>query len=235
MLAAGRYHTEVQDRVSTLEVRHPSRKQARVLDVSHRKSKNASMRCSVRTSARELTIGKDSVRRIWRGSGVKPRQMERHMASGDPNFGVKAAGIIALYLNARQHVAVFRVDENAAIKASPAGVERRGFEYYRHGTALLAASAFQSVKVNGKTATYHTSQDFVDSLSQVVALCKPQQKARVSTPNLSARKTNKVAEFLQLHAQLKLAFTPTYSAWLSVRDLPGNAAKLPDQLLTVLT
>jgi len=142
---------------------------------------------------------------------------------------------MTLMLAAGPSYAEFRADENAAIKLSPGGIERRGFQHYRHGTpSLHAASDFQSGKVQGKTSTYHASQDFVDSLSQVVALCKPQQKARVSTPNLAARKTNMVAEFLQLHPQLKLPFT-LYSAWLSVRDLLGSSAQPPDQLLTALT
>jgi hypothetical protein len=39
------------------------------------------------------------------------------MASKDPDFEVKAADIIALYLHPPQHAAVFCVDEKTAIQA----------------------------------------------------------------------------------------------------------------------
>jgi transposase len=69
--------------------------------------------------------------------------------------------------------------------------------------------------VHGKTAARHTSEEFVDFLSQVVALCKPKQEIHIIVDNLSAHKTRKVAEFLDVHPEVKLHFTPTYSSWLN--------------------
>jgi transposase len=217
-----------------IEVRHPGQKptvitsklQARVLNATRRKPQDGSTHWSVRKLARELNISKDAVYRIWRTAGVKPHRLERYMASNDPDFEAKAADIIGLYLNPPQHAAVFCVDEKSAIQAldrldpvlplSPGRIERHGFEYYRHGTlSLYAALDVKSGKVHGKTAARHTSEEFVDFLGQVVALCKPKQEVHIIADNLSAHKTNKVAEFLQLHPQVKLHFTPTYSSWLN--------------------
>jgi transposase len=99
---------------------------------------------------------------------------------------------------------------------SPGRVERHGFEYYRHGTlSLYAALDVKTGKVHGKTAARHTSEEFVDFLQQVVALCKPRQEIHLILDNLSAHKTKKVDTFLEQHPQVKLHFTPTYSSWLN--------------------
>jgi len=217
-----------------IEVRHPGQKptvitaklQARVLEATRRKPKDGSTHWSVRKLARELNLSKDTVHRIWRTAGVKPHRLKRYMASDDPDFETKAAEIIGLYLNPPQHAAVFCVDEKTAIQAldrldpvlplSPGRVERHGFEYYRHGTlSLYAALDVKSGKVHGKTAARHTSEEFIDFLGQVVALCKPKQQIHIIVDNLSAHKTKKVSEFLESHPQVQLHFTPTYSSWLN--------------------
>jgi transposase len=73
----------------------------------------------------------------------------------------------------------------------------------------------KSGKIHGKTAVRHTSEEFVDFLGQVVALCKPKQEIHIIVDNLSAHKTQKVSQFLESHQQVKLHFTPTYSSWLN--------------------
>jgi transposase len=225
----------LEERVSGLmEARHPGQKptvitpklQARVLEATRRKPKDGSTHWSVRKLARELHLSKDAVHRIWRTAGIKPHRLERYMASNDPDFETKAAEIIGLYLEPPQHAAIFCVDEKSAIQAldrldpvlplSPGRVERHGFEYYRHGTlSLYAALDVKTGKVHGKTAARHTSEEFVDFLQQVVALCKPKQEIHIIVDNLSAHKTKKVAEFLEAHAQVRLHYTPTYSSWLN--------------------
>jgi len=52
---------------------------------------------------------------------------------------------------------------------SPGRLERRGFEYYRHGTlSLYGAFNTQTGEVLGKTASRHTSVEFVAFLTDVV-------------------------------------------------------------------
>ena len=152
------------------------------------------------------------------------------MASNDPDFERKATDVIGLYLDPPRHAAVFCVDEKTAIQAldrrdrmlplSPGRAERRGFEYKRNGTlSLYAALNTQTGQVHGKTAARHTSQDFVEFLGEVVALCRPGQEIHIILDNLSAHKTKKVAAFLDQHPNLCLHFTPTYSSWLNQIEL----------------
>lgn len=233
-IARWRLRFESQRVAGLLEIRHPGQKpsvitpalQAKVLDMSRRKPKDGSTHWSCRKLARALNISKDTVQRIWHKAGLKPHRLERYMASDDPDFERKAADIIGLYLSPPQHAAVFCVDEKSAIQAldrldpvlpmSPGRIERHGFEYYRHGTlSLYAALDVRTGKVQGKTATRHTSEEFVGFLDQLVSSCKPKQEMHVILDNLSAHKTAKVQEFLEKHPTVHFHFTPTYSSWLN--------------------
>jgi hypothetical protein len=111
------------------------------------------------------------------------------MASDDPEFEAKAADIIGLYLQPPLNAAVFCVDEKTAIQAldrldpvlplSPGRAESHGFEYFRHGTlSLYAALETQTGVVLGKTATRHTSSEFVAFLREIVASQKADKETK---------------------------------------------------------
>lgn len=217
-----------------LDTFHPGQKakvltpalRARILAATRKSPREGSTHWSCRRLAAHLRVSKDVVHRAWKEAGLKPHRLERYMASNDPDFETKAADIIGLYLNPPQHAAIFCVDEKTAIQAldrkdpvlplSPGRAERHGFEYYRHGTlSLYAALDTRTGRVHGKTATRHTSQEFVAFLRDVVAQCRPEQEIHIILDNLSAHKTPIVRQFLEEHPQVKLHFTPTYSSWLN--------------------
>jgi transposase len=152
------------------------------------------------------------------------------LRSTDPNFEAKAAEIIGLYLDPPQHAAVFCVDEKTAIQAldrrdpilplSPGRAERHGFEYVRHGTlSLYAALETQSGLVLGKTAARHTSDEFVGFLEDVVQSQPADREIHIIADNLSAHKTAKVTDFLAVHPNVQLHYTPTCSSWLNQVEL----------------
>jgi transposase len=207
-----------------------ARLRARILNATRRKPRDGSTHWSCRKLASDLGISKDLVHRVWREADLRPHRLERYMASNDPDFETKAADVLGLYLDPPRHAAIFSVDEKTAIQAldrrdrvlplSPGRAERHGFEYKRNGTlSLYAALNTRTGKVHGKTAARHTSQDFVDFLAEVVALCEPQQEIHIILDNLSAHKTQQVAAFLEQHPRVQLHFTPTYSSWLNQVEL----------------
>jgi transposase len=166
------------------------------------------------------------VARVWRHHGLQPHRLRHHMASDDPEFEAKAADIIGLYLQPPLNAAVFCVEEKTAIQAldrldpvlplSPGRAESHGFEYFRHGTlSLYAALETQTGVVLGKTATRHTSSEFVAFLREIVASQKADKEIHVIVDNLSAHKTKLVSEFLVEHPNVQLHYTPTYSSWLN--------------------
>jgi transposase len=130
-------------------------------------------------------------------------------------------------LHQPQHAAVFCVDEKTATQAldrkdpvlplSPGRAGRHGFECYRHGTlSLYAAFDTQAGAVLGKTATRHTSAEFVAFLTDLVAPQPRGQEIHVMADKLSARETRQVGRFLADHANVHLHFTPTCSSRLDL-------------------
>jgi transposase len=207
---------------------HPqmAQTQARILEAMRHPPRDGTTHWSTRRLARRLGTNHSVIARTWRAAGLQPHFLRRYMASKDPRFQAKAADIIALYLQPPAHAAVFCVDEKSAIQAldrldpvlplSPGRAERHGFEYYRHGTlSLYAALETGSGEIIAKTAARHTSAEFVDFLSQVVATQPAAKPIHIIADNLSAHKTKLVEAFLCQHRNVTLHFTPTYSSWLN--------------------
>jgi len=74
----------------------------------------------------------------------------------------------------------------------------------------------------GQTAPRHTSQAFVEFLTDVVASQSRRKEIHVIVDNLSAHKTKTVDAFLADHPRVHLHFTPTYSSWLNQVELWFN-------------
>lgn len=229
------------ERLAGLFSRHSGRERFKVTDqlearvlarTTKHKPSDGSTHWSSRKLAAELGggISHMTVARIWAKHGIKPHRLEGYLTSNDPDFETKAADVIGLYLNPPQNAAVFCVDEKTAIQAldrkdpvlplSPGRAERHGFEYYRHGTlSLYAAFNTKTGAVIGKTATSHTSAEFVAFLTDIVADQPRHKEIHVIADNLSAHKTKLVATFLEQHPNVHMHFTPTYSSWLNQVEL----------------
>ncbi len=229
------------ERLAGLFSRHVGRERFKVTDevearvlarTTKHKPSDGSTHWSSRKLAAELGggISHMTIARIWAKHGIKPHVLEGYLTSNDPDFETKAADVIGLYLNPPQNAAVFCVDEKTAIQAldrkdpvlplSPGRAERHGFEYYRHGTlSLYAAFNTKTGEVLGKTATSHTSAEFVAFLTDIVANQPKRKEIHVIADNLSAHKTKLVATFLEQHPNVHMHFTPTYSSWLNQVEL----------------
>ena len=226
----------LSERLAGMYARHPGREpkqppaklEARVLSYTlKRKPADGSTHWSSYKLAAELgDVSVSAVQRIWRKHNVRPRRLERHMVSNDPDFETKAADVIGLYLNPPAHAAVFCVDEKTAIQAldrkdrmlplSPGRAESHGFEYKRNGTlSLFAALNTATGEVLGKTAPRHTSEQFVAFLTDIVASQPERQEIHVICDNVSSHKTPRVQAFLAKHRRVHMHYTPTYSSWLN--------------------
>jgi transposase len=223
-----------EDRLAGLYPRHQGSRanvltpqlEARILNWTRRKPTDGTTHWSSRRLAKKLGINHMLVARTWRRAGLRPHNFKRYMVSNDPEFEQKAADVIGLYMNPPQHAAVFCVDEKTAIQAldrldpvlplSPGRAERHGFEYYRHGTlSLYAALETSTGKIIGKTASHHTSAEFVAFLSQIVASQSKRRQIHIIADNLSAHKTKAVDLFLAENPNVRIHYTPTYSSWLN--------------------
>ena len=226
----------LSERLAGMYARHQGRAptrslaklEARVLNYTlKRKPGDGSTHWSSRKLAAELgDVSFSAIQRIWRKHNVRPHRLKRHMISNDPDFETKAADVIALYLNPPAHAAVFCVDEKTAIQAldrkdrllplSPGRAESHGFEYKRNGTlSLFAALNTATGEVLGKTVLRHTSEQFVAFLTDVVASQSRHREIHVICDNVSSHKTPRVEDFLAVHRNVRIHFTPTYSSWLN--------------------
>jgi transposase len=201
--------------------------EARIIDWTlNRKPADGSTQWSSRKLAAALGVNHVRVARVWAKAGLQPHRRRHYMTSDDPDFEAKATDIIGLYLKPPVHAAVFCVDEKTAIQAldrldpvlplSPGRAERHGFEYYRHGTlSLYAALDTATGEVLGKTASRHTSAEFVEFLRELVAGVEQGKQVHIIADNLSAHKTKSVAVFLEANPRVTIHYTPTYSSWLN--------------------
>jgi transposase len=80
---------------------------------------------------------------------------------------------------------------------------------------VYAALDVRTDKVVGKTSPRHTSADFVAFLTVLVETVKWAREIHIVLDNLSAHKTQAVAEVLEAKPKVRFHFTPTYSSWLN--------------------
>ena len=134
-------------------------------------------------------------------SALKPHRIRYWLTpKSDPDFEAKSAGVCATYLEApaaaEKGVRTVSIDEMTGIQAleraaaslpmKPGKVERREFEYIRHGTQTLIAS-FDVVtgEVQGTVGDSRTEADFVAYLEALVTTDASTAVWRIVCDNLN--------------------------------------------------
>ena len=100
--------------------------------------------------AKEMSISKASLSRIWWANDLKPHRVESFRVSGDPRSADKLEAIFGFYLNPPEHALVLLVDEKSQIQALdrtlPGLPLKKGrgqtmtHDYKRLGTTTLLAA-----------------------------------------------------------------------------------------------
>jgi transposase len=170
-------------------------------------------------------VSDDHVWRILRKRGIQLQRRRSWCITTDPEFGPKAADVVGLYLNPPENAAVICVDEKPQIQALqraqgylrlPDGKAIDGFShcYTRHGTTTLFAALDVAT---GQVRTGHyrrrRRREFLDFMNDVVAENQGRE-IHVILNNLNTHKPKR-DRWLQLHPNVHLHFTPTYSSWLN--------------------
>jgi len=133
---------------------------------------------STRSMAKEMSISKASVSRIWRANGLKPHRVESFKVSNDPNFADKLDSIVGLYLNPPEHALVLSVDEKSQIQAldrtQPGLPLKKGrgqtmtHDYKRNGTTtLFAALDTATGEIYGLCQQKHRHQEWLRFLRMI--------------------------------------------------------------------
>ena len=102
----------------------------------------------------------------------------------------------------------------------PGMAARREFEYRRNGTAVLFAGLdVHEGTVAGWVTDSTRSENFVEFLSDLVEQTPEGLDLHCIADNLSAHKTDKVADFLAENPHVHLHYTPTHASWLNQVEL----------------
>lgn len=145
--------------------------------------------------------------------------------STDPEFAVKAADIVGLYLAPPENAIILAVDEKPSIQALeraqgylklPGGKTLTGYShnYKRHGTTtLFAALNVATGKIHGKHAKRRRRKEFLAFMNDVVGPY-PDQEIHVILDNLNTHKPKK-DRWLARHKNVHFHFTPTSASWLN--------------------
>lgn len=170
-----------------------------------------------------------SVHAVWRTlrrEGIYLQRLRTWCVSTDPEFAVKAAEVVGLYLNPPVNALVLSVDEKPSIQAlqrpsgyvetdSGAVVRAMKSTYKRNGTLnLFAALEIATGQVHAQTTEQKKREDFRRFLDAVVAELPANKEIHVILDNYCTHKKN--GDWLaRYEGRVQFHFTPTSASWLN--------------------
>jgi transposase len=181
---------------------------------------------STRLLGARLKVGNSTIAKAWRAYGIQPWRAGSFRFSTDPELGAKVVDVVGLYLDPPEGVVVLCVDEKSQIQAlertapilpmAPHLIERRSFDYRRHGTTtLFAALEIATGKVTARCQDRHRHQEFVTFLRQV-ARAYPRVELHLVLDNYAAHKHPAVKDWLEANPRVHVHFTPTHASWMNM-------------------
>lgn len=175
--------------------------------------------------AKRLNSSPDAVWRVLRKEGICLQRQRSWCVSNDPEFAVKAADVIGLYLNPPENALVLSLDEKPSIQAierktgyvmTDNGKIVRGLKstYKRHGTLnLFAALEVATGAIHTKTTEYKKRVDFLEFMDDIVSETSPDKELHVIMDNYCIHKKNDA--WLMAHPNVRFHYTPTSASWLN--------------------
>jgi transposase len=133
--------------------------------------------------ARYADMSRSTIQRILTEADLQPHRSRYYLKRHDPDFEAKALDVCRIYLDALrlygQDELVVSVDEKTSIQAlqrlhetlpgQPGRIERREFEYLRHGTRCLIGSLIVPTgQIIGSVTEQRGRWDFVRHIRDVV-------------------------------------------------------------------
>lgn len=175
---------------------------------------------TTRSLAAELRVSAASVSRHWRATGLAPAPRDGSTLAQAPDFGGRAAHIVALYVSPPEHAVVFALDAPAGPDGTQSG-QAHGERASHPATGYrrnLAASFMTAVKVlDGKPGAEggagQRQADWLAFLRDVVREAPPGKLLQVVADNHVSHYHSAVQQWLLHHPQLDTHFAPNAAAW----------------------
>jgi transposase len=181
---------------------------------------------SARSLGQRCGVSHMTVSRVWRAFGLQPHRSQTFKLSPDPMLVEKVRDIVGLYMNPPENALVLCVDEKSQIQAldrtqpmlpmTPGQLERRSYDYRRHGTTtLFAALNVATGNVIGKTHRRHRSVEFRKFLDLIEDNVPADLDVHLIIDNYSTHKSPTIRNWLAKRPRFHLHFTPTYGSWIN--------------------
>jgi transposase len=167
-----------------------------------------------------------TVQRILAALMLKPHRVRYFLTRTDPLFEEKMAEILELYLHPPRHCRILCLDEKTHSQAlerlhptlppRPGLVERREFEYLRHGTVdLFAAFDVGTGKVFAQCYQRHTTREFRPFL-RALRSRDPDSRWHLIVDNAGFHKKEEVLDWCAAQRPaVTLHWLPTHGSWLN--------------------
>ena len=177
--------------------------------------------------AASIPISASQIGRILAADDVKPHRVQGWLTRRDtPEFWERAADVCGLYLAPPANAVVLSIDEKTGIQAKsrkhqtqpvrPGRVERREFEYVRHGTAsLIAALDVATGKVTATDVTRNDSAHFIEFLEHLETSIDPELAIHVVLDNGSSHRSKATKKWFAAHPRFVVHHTPVHASWLN--------------------
>jgi transposase len=175
-----------------------------------------------------LGICASQIGRILASLDLKPHRVRGWLnRSADPAFHTKAQAVCRLYLDPPADTVLFSVDEKTAMHARsrkratrpirPGQVERREFEYVRHGTvSLMAAMNVTTGTIHSMIIKKNDSDTFIEFLTELAETVDQAKRIHLILDNGSSHTSKKTRKWLREHPRFTVTYTPTHASWLNM-------------------
>jgi transposase len=172
-----------------------------------------------------ISVSHNFVSVLWREHGLQPHRQGTFKLSKDPDFAVKVADIVGLYLNPPEGAVVLSMDEKTQVQAldrtqpllpmSFCKTEKRTHDYVRHGTTnLFAALNTKTGEVIGRCFQRRRTVEFLKFMDDVVVRY-PDKEIHVIVDNLSTHAGDEIDKWLRKHPRVAFHYTPKGSSWIN--------------------
>lgn len=181
--------------------------------------------------AEPVGIGASQIGRILASLDLKPHRVRGWLnRPADPAFHLKAQAVCQLYLDPPADTVLFSLDEKTAMHARsrkratrpvrPGQLERREFEYVRHGTvSLMAAMNVTTGTIHPKIITRNDSATFLEFLNELAQTVDPTKKIHLILDNGSSHTSKQTRTWLREHPRFTVTYTPTHASWLNMVEI----------------
>jgi transposase len=178
-----------------------------------------------------LGISASQIGRILGSLDLKPHRVRGWLNwPADPQFPAKAQAVCRLYLDPPADTVPLSVDEKTAMQARSrkrptrrtrtGQVERREFEYVRHGTvSLMAAMNVTTGTVHPKIITHNDSATFIEFLTELDQTIDPTKKIHLILDNGSSHTSKQTRAWLRAHRRFTVTYTPVHASWLNMVEI----------------